>query len=107
MEKEGLKFDDNKLRWDLLPYDCVEEIVKVLSYGAMKYNEHPDEQNWKLLKDPNHRYFAALMRHLVAFKKGELIDKESGISHLAHAGANILFLIYFNKVNIDDNEQEL
>ena len=41
MEK-GLKLDFDKLRWDLLPIECVEEIVRVLTFGAKKY----DDNNW-------------------------------------------------------------
>lgn len=88
----GKKFDTDKLRWDLLPFDSVEEIVDVLTYGASKYGPF----NWKQLDDAQSRYFAALMRHLSQWKQGEMKDQETGISHLAHAGANLLFLIHFN-----------
>lgn len=92
MEK-GLKLDKDKLRFDLLPFESVEELVKVLTYGAKKY----EPNNWKLVEDPINRYSSATLRHLSSFMKGEEIDKESGISHLAHAGTNILFLIWFIK----------
>ncbi|KKM17252.1 hypothetical protein LCGC14_1677700 [marine sediment metagenome] len=93
-QKEGIKFDEEKLRWDLLPYDAIEKIVEIITYGAKKYK--PD--NWK--KVDEHRYIAALMRHLVSYLKGEDFDKESGFSHLAHVGCNILFLIWIfeNKI---------
>lgn len=95
---EGRKFDEHKLKWNLLPFESTEEIVKVLTYGAIKYGEDDDGvANWKKLDYPNERYFAAMMRHLSSWKQGELEDQETGISHLAHAGANLLFLIYFNK----------
>ena len=32
------------------------------------------------------------MRHLIAWRKGELIDPESKLPHLAHAGCNLIFL---------------
>lgn len=31
---EGLKYDNGKLRWDLLPLDQVEKIVEVYTFGA-------------------------------------------------------------------------
>jgi hypothetical protein len=89
---EGIKYDTGKLRWDLLPLEEIEKIVEVLSDGAEKY----DDNNWKELDNPKERYFAALMRHLVAYRKGEILDPESGRTHLAHAATNLIFLMYFN-----------
>ena len=34
---EGLKFDSDKLMYGLIPPECTEELVKVLTYGAKKY----------------------------------------------------------------------
>ncbi len=85
------KFDSGKLPWDLLPYDAVQEIVKVLQFGAQKYAA----RNWEKGL-PHSRTFAATMRHLVAhFQKGETHDPETGISHLAHAACEILFALAF------------
>ena len=38
--EEAVKHDSSKLPWDLLPYDAIEDIVKVLQYGAKKYSAH-------------------------------------------------------------------
>ena len=35
----GRKNDDNKLRWDLLPWEEVEEIVEILTFGSKKYSD--------------------------------------------------------------------
>jgi hypothetical protein len=83
---KGIKFDDNKLRWDLLPLPPIEELVKVITYGASKYAPN----NWRKV-DPE-RYYAALMRHIVAWRNGEQEDAESGLSHIAHAMCNLVFL---------------
>ena len=37
--------------------------------------------------------FASLQRHLWAWWRGEDKDPESGLSHLAHATANVMFQI--------------
>lgn len=95
---EGKKYDSDKPKWDLLPYDSLEEIVKVFTMGAEKYGSF----NWQLLDDPEGRYFAACMRHLSAWKCGELNDSESGLSHLAHAATNLLILNWF-KLNGKEN----
>ena len=84
----GMKFDDEKPRWDLLPLDTVEEFVKVLTKGAEKY----DDNNWK--KVEGRRYFSALLRHLKDHQRGEKNDPETGLSHLAHAGSNLIFLLW-------------
>ena len=39
----GIKYDSGKLRWTLLPFRELEEVVKVLEKGAVKY----DFDNWK------------------------------------------------------------
>ncbi len=86
----GMKFDKEKLRWDLLDLKAIEGIVKVLTYGAKKYAPH----NWKKVKNGEDRYYAALMRHLTVYRDGEKMD-ESGLTHLEHVGCNIMFLLYF------------
>ena len=89
---EGKKFDEAKLPWHLLPPDAVEEIVKVLDFGQTKYGE----RNWEKGMDWN-RPFAALMRHMWAWWRREEADPETGLSHLAHAGCCILFLLAYEK----------
>lgn len=87
---EGKKFDNGKAPWDLLPFDAVEQIVRVLEFGAGKYGAY----NWSKGMDHS-RLFAAAMRHLTAHWRGENADPETGLSHLAHAGCCLLFLIAY------------
>lgn len=87
---QGHKFDTDKPRWDLLLWPEIETIVKVLTYGAKKYGEY----NWVQVEPFKDRYFAAFMRHIVAWQSGEDIDAESGLPHLAHAACSILFLMH-------------
>lgn len=89
----GTKYDNGKLRWDLLKFGPVEDVVKVLTMGAKKYADN----NWQLVEDGQDRYFAALMRHLTTWRKGELIDPESGLPHLAHVACNVMFLQWFDQ----------
>jgi hypothetical protein len=99
LDKGGVKYDQGKLPYHLLPPDAVEEVLKVLDYGAKKYRE----RNWEAGMKWS-RCFSALMRHMWAYWKGEDLDKETGISHLAHAGCCILFLLSYHlrKVGEDD-----
>jgi hypothetical protein len=85
---QGRKFDGGKLMYGLLPPLALEETVKVLTFGAQKYE--PD--NWQFVPDSKRRYFDALQRHLWAWKQGEQIDQESGLPHLAHAMCCLMFL---------------
>ena len=85
---KSLKYDDGKVRMDLVPLECVESIAKVLTYGAKKYADN----SWQDLPDFWKRYKAALLRHLTAIDKGELIDKESGLYHIDQVLTNAMFL---------------
>jgi len=93
MKTVGQKHDTEKPRWDLLPLPAVSDIVDVLTFGAKKYGDH----NWKHVSNAEDRYFAALMRHLVAYRRGIALDEESKLSHLAHAGCCLLFLSTLQK----------
>jgi len=85
----GRKFDDNKIQWSLLPWAAIEKIVLIMMFGAKKYAPN----NWQLVQPPI-RYIDACIRHITAWLNGEQNDKETGYSHLWHAGCNIIFAIY-------------
>jgi dATP/dGTP diphosphohydrolase len=88
--KPGDKYDQGKARYDLLPFKALEEVVLVLTFGANKYKA----DGWREVENWRWRYFAAAMRHLMAwFAKGEARDPESGLHHLAHAACCILFML--------------
>lgn len=84
----GRKFDGGKLQYGLLPPLALEEFVKVLTFGAQKYE--PD--NWKRVPEGSRRYFDAAQRHLWAYKQGQVEDPETGLHHLAHALCCIAFI---------------
>lgn len=93
IKPEGRKYDSGKPMYNLLPADALEEVVKVLTYGSVKYNEPAHEENWRKVEYPEQRYFAAMQRHVWAIRKGEMNDPESGISHYAHAITSLMFLL--------------
>jgi hypothetical protein len=53
------------------------------------------------------RVFGAAMRHLWAFWKGEEIDPESGLPHLAHAAWNIFTLLNYAKYRREYDDRTL
>lgn len=85
--KTGSKFDKGKARMDLLDSEWLEGVANILSFGAEKYAPN----NWRNGIECS-RLYAAAMRHLTAWNKGENIDKESGLSHLHHAACCLMFL---------------
>ena len=97
---KGMKNDylDDKLRWDLLPIKEIEKVVEVLTSGAKKYAPN----NWQYVDNGIERYYSALMRHLVAWRKGEKFDKDSQHEHLAHALCNVIFLLYLTNNEINE-----
>ena len=92
-KETGLKYDQGKLRYDLLPSEEIEQIVSVLTMGAAKYTDN----SWQNVENGVDRYYAAAMRHLQAWRQGEVLDSESGLPHLAHAATNLVFLMYLTK----------
>ena len=86
----GQKQDNGKLRYDLIPVEVLESVVAVLTEGAKKYSDN----NWKNVPNANNRYYAAAMRHLESWRKGDLIDKEDNLPHLSHAICCLTFLLY-------------
>ncbi len=92
------KNDEGKLRFDLLDPAFLEELVKVLTYGAGLYGAN----NWTNCPTPYERYYSALQRHLNAFAKGERADPDTGHSHLSHAAACLQFLAHFERAGVLD-----
>ena len=91
MKQKGIKFDDFKDDWTLLPYQPIVEVIKVLMCGACKYFR----DNWQNVERV--RYEKALIRHATAYVlKKEIEDEDYGLHHLAHLICCALFLIWFD-----------
>lgn len=89
VEVKAKKNDTGKLDYTLLPLSGLESVVQALEFGAKKYGAF----NYKAKGFTTRRLCAATLRHVLAYLKGEDNDPESGLSHLAHAGASILMLL--------------
>lgn len=78
-------------RYDLVPKEAVGEVAEVFAHGSIKYADH----NWR----KGYKWglsYAALERHLEDFwDRGEDLDPESGLPHLAHAAWHCLALLTF------------
>jgi hypothetical protein len=97
----GTKLDKGKPDFSLLPWDSIEEVVKVLDFGAKKYSK----DNWRKVKFAKCRYFAAAVRHIITewWVHGRTKDEESGYHPLAHAICCLLFLMEFDKGGYPDD----
>lgn len=94
-----LKYDGGKPKLDLLDWQALDGLAKVLSFGAQKYEPN-------LWRDGivNSRLVASLLRHISAIQRGEDIDDESGLPHIDHLGCCWMFLSnnYKNRPDLDD-----
>lgn len=92
---EGVKYDQDKLRYDLISFPALEELCKVYSLGAKKYAD----RNWEkgIMYS---RILAAMLRHITAWVMGETLDKESNLHHLAHAAWCCFTLLHYHKAGL-------
>lgn len=88
MTEKHIKYDEDKPRLALVPPSLIMEVGKVLTFGAAKYTPN----NWRLMEDTEST-ISAIDRHFCAWKSGEDLDPESGLSHLSHMATNIAFLL--------------
>jgi hypothetical protein len=96
----GTKHDGGKLPMHLLAPELLEEVSRVLAFGAEKYAPRNWEQGmaWS-------RAFSALMRHMWAWWGGEDKDEETGFSHLAHAACCVMFLLAWERRGAGDDDR--
>ena len=72
-EMQGKKFDQNKPRMSLLPKGALSAVIRVLEFGATKYQV----DNWKHVPDAKVRYYDAMQRHIDAWWHGEQKDRQT------------------------------
>lgn len=95
----GVKHDSDKPDMSLLSPFALEEIAKVMTFGAKKYSANNWRQGFKYT-----RILAAVLRHLMAYQRGEAKDPETGLSHLAHASCGLMMLLEFEKTGAGEND---
>lgn len=90
MTEAGRHYDDEKPLVGEISPEAIEAEGMVLLYGQKKYGL----ANWRRGIHFT-RLYASALRHLLAWRRGEDIDLESGLPHLAHARVNIGFLLHY------------
>lgn len=88
------RYNQGKLRLDLIPNELLEAVAKVQAFGANKYGEDNWRKGMKWMD-----CISSLKRHILAFESLEDNDEESGLSHLGHAAANISYLLTYLKTH--------
>lgn len=94
----GMKYDNGKPRFELLPFDVLEAVARIFTQGAKKYSD----RNWERGLEYGRCYGAAL-RHLTDFWNAKL-NQSDAINHddgnessLDHAITELMFLSAFEK----------
>lgn len=103
-DNQGTKHDTGKPPCELLPPVALLEIAKVLECGRKKY------ASWNWAKGLSYsRVIGAILRHVYAYMRGEDKDPETGLSHIAHAACECLFLLHFEqfKKEFDDRPKDI
>jgi hypothetical protein len=90
---KALRFNTGKDKWSLVHFASLSPMIKVLEFGAEKYEPH----NWKK-EMSNEEILESLQRHLAALFDGETHDIESKVHHIGHILANAMFYSYHNIV---------
>ncbi len=78
----GAKVDAGKNRLGLVLGGfalALEQVGWIGTFGAEKYSPN----GWLSVPDGQERYKDALYRHLLAYERGEDVDKDSDLLHLA------------------------
>ncbi len=86
----GARYNDGKAAFDLIPLCTLEDEARVWEHGRKKYAA------WNWAKGMAWSVpFGCAMRHLAAWQRGEELDPESGLPHLAHAMCNLRMLTLY------------
>lgn len=97
---KGRKDDAGKLRFDLIPVYPLEELARVYTLGAGKYDDHNWRKGFKW-----GRIFAAMCRHAWAWWRCERNDAQDGQLHLASVAWCAFALMEFERFKIGEDDR--
>lgn len=96
----GLRFNEGKRRFDLIPPDGLAALADLFTRGAAKYAE----RNWeKGMKYSN--VLGSLERHLQDWKAGSDRDAETGALEMIHVAWNALVLATYQLRGIGTDDR--
>lgn len=88
----GVKHDAGKAPISLIPAEYIEGTAAVFGFGAKKYGAHNFREGIS-----HSRLVDAVLRHIMAMLRGEVLDPESGLPHLHHASCSLAMLDYMQQ----------
>lgn len=97
VSQKSARYNEGKIQTREIDPNFILGIGEVLTKSRAKY----DHYNWckpTQLSTP----YESMMRHILAFQKGEDFDNETGSHHLLHAATNLMFMYY----HITNNPEE-
>lgn len=87
---EGLRKNDGKTRYDLIPTSLLKGTADVFEFGMRKYLA------WNWCRGMNFsKVIASMKRHLAAIETGEDNDPETHLRHVSHIICNCLMLEHY------------
>lgn len=95
----GQHKDEGKPMVQLIDPKFLLEVGQVMAFGAKKYAPNNFKKGIEYT-----RLAGSVLRHVLYFLSGENHDPESGLTHLAHAGASLMMLhwMWSNAAEMDD-----
>ena len=100
-KQESKRYNSGKAQTNEIDPSFILGMAEVLTKSREKY----DRANWTLPTNWSTPY-DSMMRHIMAFQKGEELDAESGNSHLLHAAVNLMFL-YYHSINSPETDDRI
>lgn len=92
--EQAKRFNENKIRLDLIPSCLNKEVGKILTFGSIKYGDN----NWRKGMEWS-KCIASLKRHLLDFEEGIDYDNESRELHISHLIVNAMFILEYYKTH--------
>jgi hypothetical protein len=96
---EGLRYDADKIRMDLIPHEWMFAVSEVMTEGSKKY----EPRNWELGMHWS-KCWGPLLRHAFKWLRGERYDPETGCHHLAMVAWNALALMSYELRELGKND---
>lgn len=96
----GLRFNEGKPRFDLLPPEALEALADHYGKGARKYADRNWERGMAWGK-----CFASMMRHAWAFWRGEDHDAETGSHHMIAVAWNAIAIFTYATRGIGEDDR--
>ena len=98
----GLRFNEGKARFDLLPPEALEELALHYGRGAAKYADRNWERGMAWCK-----CFASMMRHSWAWMRGEDFDPETGTHHMIAVAWNAIAIFTYHSRGIGNDDRPM